>query len=161
MRKLPNRFSDNKFVFAPNFPFFPFFRLGIVKVVLPFPLFSALFHVTAQNARRVLPGFKLSLGLTVCQPVAASAIRNWTKYDMARREIGWGGLEHDCRAERVGGKGVCGCRLCDADQCRLARYGVGIARYEFPAWAGERAGWSLFALPTAVTGIALATPVCA
>ncbi|EMS1720199.1 sulfate ABC transporter permease subunit CysT [Neisseria gonorrhoeae] len=119
-----------------------------------------MFYVTAQNTRRtarlqtqprsdriVLFAFG---GFAVCDDGGEGGGNRLGRLS-----------EHDCRAERAGGGAAefADVVLCDADQCVV--FGTLVAwvlvRYEFPGKGLANALVNLpFALPTAVTGIALA-----
>lgn len=118
-----------------------------------------MFYVTAQNTRRtarlqtqprsdrIVP--VASGGFAVCDDGGEGGGNRLGRLS-----------EHDCRAERAGGGAAefADVVLCDADQCVV--FGTLVAwvlvRYEFPGKSANALVDLPFALPTAVTGIALA-----
>ena len=144
------RQTNNSFLFSD----------GIVKVTLPFFYFQHYFMLLLKTPS-VLPGFKISLGLTVLC-LSLLVVLPFAMMAAKAAEIGWSGFWNTIAEPNVLAAVWLSLRMSFYAMLTNVVFGTLVAwvlvRYEFPGKGLINALVDLpFALPTAVTGIALAT----
>ena len=144
------RQTNNSFLFSD----------GIVKVALPFFYFQHYFMLLLKTPS-VLPGFKISLGLTVLC-LSLLVVLPFAMMAAKAAEIGWGGFWNTIAEPNVLAAVWLSLQMSFYAMLTNVVFGTLVAgvlvRYEFPGKGLVNALVDLpFALPTAVTGIALAT----